>query len=180
MVHGVGNNLIKVWLSTADKEAVAKTKSFLVDILDAEDYVTDKVTFVPHKLVLPSNNQKIPTSGATPPESCPLHVCVFFVSVHYFPHFQRPYRIPQKTWQQQLRCLGCFLFFFERKGANLRFCQRKDISAENPRNQQILLEAAATVPNQAASGNRFELVCLTFFEFQNALHRRSWVFQPIF
>eukprot|EP00667_Euglena_gracilis_P030473 EG_transcript_42173 len=36
VVHGVGNNLIKVWLSTADKEAVAKTKSFLVDILDAE------------------------------------------------------------------------------------------------------------------------------------------------
>lgn len=115
VVHGVGNNLIKVWLSTADKEAVAKTKSFLVDILDAEDYVTDKVTFVPHKLVLPSNNQKIPTSGATPPESCPLHVCVFFVSVHYFPHFQRPYRIPQKTWQQQLHCLGCFLFFLRGK-----------------------------------------------------------------
>jgi len=58
VVHGVGNNLIKVWLNTTDKETVALTKAFLLNILNPEDYLTDKVTFVPHKLVLPSANQK--------------------------------------------------------------------------------------------------------------------------
>jgi hypothetical protein len=37
---------------------VARTKAFLIEILNPVDYVTDKVTFVPHKLVLPSTNQK--------------------------------------------------------------------------------------------------------------------------
>lgn len=58
VVHGVGNNLIKVWLTTSDKETVARAKAFLISILNSEDYLTDKVTFVPHKLVLPSSNQK--------------------------------------------------------------------------------------------------------------------------
>lgn len=65
VVHGVGNNLIKVWLNTTDKETVALTKSFLMNILNPEDYLTDKVTFVPHKLVLPSGNQKTSQNKAT-------------------------------------------------------------------------------------------------------------------
>lgn len=60
VVHGVGNNLIKIWLATADKETVANVRDFLIKVLDSEDYVTDKVTFVPHKLVLPSSNLKAP------------------------------------------------------------------------------------------------------------------------
>eukprot|EP00667_Euglena_gracilis_P014059 EG_transcript_14547 len=76
VVHGVGNNLIKVWLSSADKDTVARTKSFLVDILDPQDYVNDKVTFVPHKLVLPSNNTRnsAGSSNVTPSASSPVHV----------------------------------------------------------------------------------------------------------
>lgn len=58
VVHGVGNNLIKLWLSTTDKEVVAQTKLFLSQILDPAHYLTDKITFVPHKLVLPSANSR--------------------------------------------------------------------------------------------------------------------------
>jgi len=65
VVHGVGNNLIKLWLNTTDKDTVARTKAFLVNILNPEDYLTDKVTFVPHKLVLPSANQKTPQNKVT-------------------------------------------------------------------------------------------------------------------
>jgi hypothetical protein len=60
VVHGVGNNLIKLWLSNTDKETVAATKAFLEEILEPEHYLTDKITFVPHKLVLPSTNLKVP------------------------------------------------------------------------------------------------------------------------
>jgi len=72
VVHGVGNNLIKVWLTTSDKEAVARTKAFLVSILNAADYLTDKVTFVPHKLVLPSSSQqKSPSPLRSPAKMSP-------------------------------------------------------------------------------------------------------------
>jgi len=54
VLHTVGNNLIKVWISSSDKEVVESTRKSLVDILDPSDYFSDKVTFVPHKLVLPS------------------------------------------------------------------------------------------------------------------------------
>lgn len=58
VVHGIGNNLVKVWLTTTDRDTVARTKAFLMSILNPEDYITGKVTFVPHKLVLPNVNQQ--------------------------------------------------------------------------------------------------------------------------
>jgi len=55
--HSVGFHIIKVWLGTIDKVAVARTKKFILAILDDADFYSEKVTFVPHKLVLGSTKR---------------------------------------------------------------------------------------------------------------------------
>jgi len=46
--------VIKVWVASPDKAAVERVRTTLMTMLDPSDYVSNKVTFVPHKLVLPS------------------------------------------------------------------------------------------------------------------------------
>jgi hypothetical protein len=61
VAHNVGNHILKLWLGTVDKAVVNRTKAFLQSTLNEQDYVTEKITFVPHKLVIKgSANQKMP------------------------------------------------------------------------------------------------------------------------
>jgi hypothetical protein len=53
-----GNNLIKFWVASCEKAVVEQTRAALMSILDPSDYVTDKVTFVSHKVVLPNKPQQ--------------------------------------------------------------------------------------------------------------------------
>jgi hypothetical protein len=64
VLHTVGNNLIKVWVASSDKDAVESTRAALTSILDPSDYLSDKVTFVPHKLVLPSKPRQTDQGSA--------------------------------------------------------------------------------------------------------------------
>jgi len=57
--HTTGNNLIKVWVASSDKAAVERVRTTLVTMLNPSDYVSNKVTFVPHKLVLPSKPRQM-------------------------------------------------------------------------------------------------------------------------
>ena len=82
VAHNVGNHIVKLWLGTVDKEVVNRTKAFLQRALNEQDYVSEKITFVPHKLVIKgSSSQKMPqrepldsqtsteAPGATSPDS---------------------------------------------------------------------------------------------------------------
>jgi|Transcript_111814 hypothetical protein len=59
VVHSHGSNLIKLWLSTTNKSLVQMTKATLVSALDPAHYQTDRITFVPHKLVIKGSSQKL-------------------------------------------------------------------------------------------------------------------------
>eukprot|EP00669_Euglena_mutabilis_P007571 TRINITY_DN2828_c0_g1_i4.p1 TRINITY_DN2828_c0_g1~~TRINITY_DN2828_c0_g1_i4.p1 ORF type:complete len:164 (-),score=11.95 TRINITY_DN2828_c0_g1_i4:59-550(-) len=67
--HTTGNNLIKVWVASSDKAAVERVRTTLVTMLNPSDYVSNKVTFVPHKLVLPSKPRKMSQGITSPIES---------------------------------------------------------------------------------------------------------------
>eukprot|EP00667_Euglena_gracilis_P005470 EG_transcript_5504 len=58
MSNQVGNNLVKVWLSSTDKARVQATREFLHSILNSADYLPN-VTFVPHKLVVKGAGKKV-------------------------------------------------------------------------------------------------------------------------
>ena len=60
VVHNIGNNIVKLWLGTAHTDAVGAVKAFLRRTLRPEDYVAEKITFVPHKLVIRGSSKKPP------------------------------------------------------------------------------------------------------------------------
>lgn len=59
VVHSHGSNLIKLWLSTTNKSVVQMTKAMLLTALDPAYYQADRITFVPHKLVIKGSSQKL-------------------------------------------------------------------------------------------------------------------------
>jgi len=67
--HTTGNNLIKVWVASSDKAAVERVRTTLMTMLNPSDYVSNKVTFVPHKLVLPSKPRQMSQARSSPIES---------------------------------------------------------------------------------------------------------------
>ena len=58
VAHGQGNNIIKLWLTTTDKAVVDQFRGFLSSTLNADDYASERVTFVPHKLVIKGSSQR--------------------------------------------------------------------------------------------------------------------------
>eukprot|EP00667_Euglena_gracilis_P015298 EG_transcript_15906 len=57
VINKAGNNICKVWLSSCDKRSIAMAKDFLTQRLEPSLYVKDKLTFVPHKIVMESAKQ---------------------------------------------------------------------------------------------------------------------------
>ena len=55
-----GNNLIKVWLAVTDEAKVKEIRKFLGDILHDDAYLTYRMTFTPHSLVLGGASKKLP------------------------------------------------------------------------------------------------------------------------